>query len=568
MFVLLIFSFLAGLASILSPCIWPLLPIVLSAAAGEGRLRPLGMSLGVMAGFLFLTLSLASLEKILPVPADVFRLAAVIVIGFFGLSLFIPALNEKFDKAMSRLQRHLRITPAKKQEGFAGGCVAGFSTGLLWAPCAGPILAAIATLAATQELTLKVVLVAVVYAAGLGVPLFVLLSAGSLGLRVKKIARYSGLIRRAFGLVMIVSAVLLYTNQDKIIQIKMLRAFPAFDRFLLKTEDQEQVRRQLGLLGGQNELAIRKNKAPEFSGIAAWLNTPEPLTIEGLRGKVVLVDFWTYTCVNCVRTLPRVEDWYEKYKNGPFMVVGVHTPEFAFEKEVKNVQKALKTFRISYPVALDNDYKTWRAYRNRYWPAKYLIDVDGNIRYIHFGEGNEEETERAIRRLLTEAGSPPSPQQGPSPQKARKAGYYMTPETYLGFSRINPLALRQPIRLGKQIFSRPDFLPDDAFAFEGAWDIFLEGARAGKGAGLEIHFRAEQVFLVISPAKPGDRIKVFLDDKPVDGLSSGQDVKEGQMKLDSERLYHLIDLKGKPGSHILRLEFLSENTEVYAFTFG
>ena len=564
MLTLLFFSFLAGFASILSPCIWPLLPIVLSVSAGEGRRRPLGMCLGVMAGFLFLTLALASLEKILPVPADILRLFAVIVIAFFGLSFLMPVVGEKMDIFFNILRRYLRISPGKK-EGFAGGVLVGFSTGLLWAPCAGPILAGIAALAASQEITLRIILVAVVYAAGLGFPLFILATAGFLGFHIKGILSHARLIRPVFGLVMIAAALLLYTNQDKIIQIKILRTFPAYERFLLRTEGRERFDEQIESFRGEAELPVSGKMAPDFQGIAAWLNTT-PLNLAQLKGKVVLVDFWTYTCVNCIRTLPFVEGWYEKYKEGPFVVIGVHTPEFAFEKEIKNVQKAVKTFKINYPVALDNDYKTWRVYRNQYWPAEYLIDARGDIRYVRFGEGHEDETERAIRSLLKEAGGQVLPET--MAKKSRPIGHYVTPETYLGLARINPLALRQSVRPGRQIFLRPDFLPEDAVAFGGAWEMAAESAQAEKGSVLEIHFRAEQVFLVISPGKSGERIAVFLDDRPVDGLSAGKDVKKGQVKLETQRLYHLIDLKGKPGSHILRLEFQGERTAVYAFSFG
>ncbi|MFA5038320.1 MAG: cytochrome c biogenesis protein DipZ [Candidatus Omnitrophota bacterium] len=571
MSILLLFSFLAGFVSIMAPCIWPILPIVLSASTVQGRQRPLGITLGLMTSFTAFTLVIAYLESLFPVDPNLFRLIAAVVIGILGLTMLIPPLGMRLEDFMNRAMRRFRGPGRPRGSGFAGGYAMGFSTGLIWAPCAGPILATIATLAATQQVTFKVVLVTLAYAFGLGIPLFLFSLAGSRGFDfMRRFTKYTGLIRRAFGLVLIVAAILVYTNYDKVIQLRVLKAFPSYGSFLTKIEDSEQVRRQLELLETQKRRLRPQMKerimAPEFKGITGWLNTPEPLTMEGLRGKVVLVDFWTYTCINCLRSMPYVTSWYEKYKDSNFVIVGVHTPEFSFEKGADNVRNAVRMFNIRYPVAQDNDYQTWRAYGNRYWPAKYLIDVNGKIRYRHFGEGRYEETEQAIRDLLEEAGY--RPEGVGASGKARRPSYYTTPETYLGWGRINPLACRQVVRAGAQEFSMPGNLPEDSFAFDGAWDISEEAARASKGAALELHFRAEQVFLVVTPPEEGGSIKVFLDGRPVDGLSAGKDVENARVELDVERLYHLIDLKGKPGSHILRLEFENDGISAYAFTFG
>ncbi len=307
-------------------------------------------------------------------------------------------------------------------------------------------------------------------------------------------------------------------------------------------------------------------QAPEFTGITKWLNTQNPLSLQQLRGKVVLLDFWTYTCINCIRTLPYLTSWYEKYKDKGFVVIGVHTPEFEFEKGTQNVERAIKQFKINYPVPQDNDYTTWKAYNNRFWPAEYLIDTKGNIRRTHFGEGEYDKTEEAIKGLLKEAGVTVDRSlttiEDQTPQTS------LTPEIYLGLARSERLASKKTPGLGKQRFPHTRSIPLDYFAYEGVWDIELNHITPQKGAALEINFHANKVFLVATPKGQDDKIKVLLDGKSVDNSASGKDVKNGAIQLDVSRMYELIDLKGKGGNHILRLEFQTADTAVYTLTFG
>ena len=577
MIILLFFTFLAGFVTILAPCIWPLLPIILSASSVGGRDRPLGITLGIMTSFSIFTLSISYLEKIFHIDPNTFRIVAVIAICFLGLSMMIPSLGMKFEDLINRILSPLRGRIRKQGNGFTAGYVMGFSTGLVWAPCAGPILATVATLAATQEVNIKVVAVTLAYVFGLGIPLFLFSLAGSWFFKLmNRLTKYTVRIRQAFGLVMIVAAVLIYTNYDKVIQLKILDLFPSYGKFLTKFEDNSQVQKQLDILQGREDVkpVIKQvasglpylGTAHDFVGITHWLNTQEPLTMAQLRGKVVLIDFWTYTCINCVRTLPHVTSWYEKYKDNNFIIIGVHTPEFAFEKKTKNVEDAIKRFNINYPVAQDNDYKTWRAYNNRYWPAEYLIGPQGNIRKTHFGEGNYDEMEHAIRELLRESGS--FVEAAEDSIKDQTPRHRRTAETYLGRSRMERFASNEPVLGGTQTFTHADNIPRDNFAYEGTWDISGEAASAYDGSALEINFTAEKVFLVISPSMEGDRITLYLDGKLVDDNVSGTDVKDGQLILDQQRLYNLIDLKGRVGTHLLRLEFHNKGISVFAFTFG
>jgi thiol-disulfide isomerase/thioredoxin len=292
--------------------------------------------------------------------------------------------------------------------------------------------------------------------------------------------------------------------------------------------------------------------APELVGVTNWLNSA-PLKISDLRGKVVLVDFWTYTCINCIRTLPYITSWYEKYHDQGLVVIGVHTPEFEFEKNTQNVASALKQFEITYPVAQDNNYKTWDAYSNQYWPADYLIDANGNIREVNFGEGNYGETEKAIQTLLAEAGNKVTTSLVDLSDQT--PGGQITPETYLGSSRMERFASGERVTSGERNYTLPDNLSVDDFAYQGIWDVQNEYARAKTGSELFFNFNASKVYLVMQPGSAGEKVKVYLDEQSVEEIT-----------VDLDRLYRLIDLKEK-GRHLLRLEF-SGKTRVYAFTFG
>jgi len=565
MVTLLIFSFLAGFITILAPCIWPLLPIVFSASSGGGKRKSLGITLGVMTSFTIFTLGISYLVKIFPINPNSLRLVATIIIGLLGLSLLIPPLGAQFEIFINNLLGPWQNKLKKEGTGFGAGLVTGFSLGLVWAPCAGPILATIATLSATQSVNIKVIAVTLAYVLGLGVPLYIF-SSFSAGLfkKMRAVNKYTGVIQQVFGLVMIITAILIYTNYAQVLQARVLNLFPGYSRFLGQFENNSGLQKELDNLAGRKSQSITEDDkkilsqggpAPEFFGIAQWLNVPEPLTLQALHGKVVLVDFWTYSCINCVRTLPHLTAWYERYKNDGLVIVGVHTPEFAFERETKNVENAIKQFGITYPVAQDNDYKTWQNYHNYYWPAEYLIDAKGDVRRKHFGEGGYDQMEEAIRALLKENGT--NVAGALSAVKDQTPRYDRSPETYLGSRRMERFASPENIFRGDQAYTLPSEIPLNHFAYQGTWDVQPPYAKSGPGATLEFKFKAAKVFLVVGPAHSGDKIKVFMDGKAMDDII-----------LDNQRLYDVIDLKGTVETHILRLEFPDEGTSVYAFTFG
>lgn len=579
MFLLLFFAFISGVITIFAPCIWPLLPIILSSTASGGSRKPLGITIGIMISFALLTLSVSYVVSLVPFDPNILRYVAVVIISFIGLSLIIPKISYVLETYVSRFSGKLGRSGSNSNSGFQGGLITGLSLGIVWTPCAGPILATIATLSATKAVNLQIILVTIVYVLGVGIPLFLLAIFGQkVFSKVRGLSKYTGRIQQLFGVIMILTAAAILTNYDKTIQVKLLNAFPAYSSLLLRLENNPAVKRQLDSIKG-NKITEEKvdmpfpkatslpriAKAPDFIGINNWLNTNQALSINKLKGKIVLVDFWTYTCINCIRTLPHVTSWYNKYKDQNFMVIGVHTPEFEFEKRAENVLNAIKQYDIKYPVAQDNDYSTWKAYDNHYWPAKYLIDSDGYIRYFHFGEGQYEETEKAIQTLIEEAGSKVKQDMVHVPDQTPNAP--QTPETYLGYARMDRFASYEPIKTGKSIYSMPVVIPENTVAYSGEWEITDESAKSKKGK-LKLNFHASKVFLVITPHSTDDRIEVYLDGKVISNDMTGIDVKDGFVKLDVPRLYELVNISGERDDHVLELQFNSEGTEIFAFTFG
>ncbi len=578
-FLLIGFAFLAGFVTILAPCIWPVLPIVLSSsiAGGKGHQRPLGITLGVMVSFTLFTLSVSYLVRVFHLDPNILRIFAVIIIGFLGLTMVIPALATKFELFVSKFASLFGQKFSREQgSGFFPGFITGLSLGVVWSPCAGPILATIATLAATGQVSLSVIVITVAYVTGVGVPLFAFAYGGQHFInKAKGINNYTGQIQRLFGVIMILAAVAIFTNYDQYLQIQLLNRFPALGTIVNGFEQNPAVTQQLDVLKGKKSSMLDTSglfnvnqPAPEFVGIDRWLNTDKSLSLASLKGKVVLVDFWTYTCINCVRTLPHVTSWYDKYKEKGFVVIGVHTPEFQFEHDTTNVQNAIKQFNIHYPVAQDNEYATWTAYNNEYWPAEYLIDVKGNIRRTHFGEGEYDQTERAIQALLREAGNklPASletmPDQTPHGQ--------ISPETYLGSGRMQYYYPNGSIGNGQQNFTLSDNVPQNSFSYGGIWNISNEYATTGTNASINYNFIADHVYIILRPGNGQMHgvVKVFLDGKVIDPTQSGQDVKNGIVTVDTDKLYSIVDLHGKTENHTLQLKFLTPGIQAYTFTFG
>src|SRR5579859_745423 len=466
MFLLIAFAFLAGVVTILSPCILPILPIVLSGSLAGGKQRPLGIVTGFILSFTFFTLALTAIVKATGVSADFLRNFAVLIIFLFGLSLLIPQTQVLLEKLFARMSNLMPRT--NQSEGFVSGILVGLSLGLIWAPCVGPILAAVITLAATSSVSLAAVFITLAYSIGSAVPMLAITYGGrQLLQKIPWLLANTGKIQKAFGVLMVATAAAIYFNLDRQFQVYILTKFPQYGAGLTVFEQNSAVQSELSKLKTTTTTAVElldtAQSAPDFTGGGTWLNSP-PLSLKkDLQGKVVLVDFWTYSCINCIRTLPYLRKWYDTYKDQGFVIIGVHSPEFAFEKKTENVARAIKDLQVTWPVVQDNDLKIWGAYNNEFWPAHYLIDQKGKIRYTHFGEGNYVETENAIRQLLSEKPVAATEPLIPSHQ--------LTPETYLGWGR-GRLSYTNENSLKTDQTATYDFksnLPDDAVGLKGDW---------------------------------------------------------------------------------------------------
>jgi cytochrome c biogenesis protein CcdA/thiol-disulfide isomerase/thioredoxin len=542
---LLLFALIAGAGTALSPCVLPVLPALLSAGATGGRRRPLGIVIGLAITFTITIVGLATVVDGVGLGDGSLRSLAVIVLLVFGVTLLVPRVADRLEAWLSPL---IRLGPKSGGDGFWTGLGVGAALGFVYAPCAGPILAAVISVSAASGRT---VAVAIAYSAGSAAALFVLALGGRAILhRVRGPA-----LMRVLGVVMILTAIAVATNRDVAFQNMIADDLPAF--LVNPTGDLERsatVATRLDDLRGPSKFAAASSKglpklgaAPDFAGVTHWLNS-QPLHMQQLRGKVVLIDFWTYTCINCLRTLPYVRAWDQKYRDKGLVIVGVHTPEFGFEKETGNVRDAIARNGIHYAVAQDNDYGTWNAWGNQYWPAKYLIDADGQVRYTHFGGGDDATTESAIRSLLAEAGDKnlgamAGRQRGEVPGDA-------TPETYLGAARAQGW-VPNPFK-GTRDYPGVKSLPLDRFAYGGVWRIDDESAEAGTNATIKAHVHGKSVYLVLGGH--GDV------DVTVDGRH------ERTVAVRGQRLYTLMQ-RPQAGEHELELRF-APGVKGYAFTFG
>ncbi|WP_102143490.1 cytochrome c biogenesis protein DipZ [Mycobacterium hubeiense] len=522
MFTLVLIGFLGGLITGISPCILPVLPVIFfsgtqTAGAEAGNvltavrtkrslsetLRPYRVIAGLVLSFSLVTLVGTALLSLLHLPQDAIRWAGLIALTAIGLGLIFPRVEQILEKPFSKI-------PQRQVGQGKSGFGLGLALGVLYVPCAGPVLAAIVVAGATGSIGLNTVALTVSFAIGAALPLLFFALAGQrVAERVGAFRRHQRRIRVVGGVVMLVFAMALVFN----VPAKVQRAIPDYTSGLQsRVVGSEEIAEKLnlgGLVNDQNkELSNCTNgatelescgTAPDIKGIAGWLNTPggAPVDLKSLRGKVVLIDFWAYSCINCQRSIPHVVDWYDKYRDVGLEVIGVHSPEYAFEKVADNVVSGAEDLGITYPIALDNNLSTWTNYRNRYWPAHYLIDADGTVRHIKFGEGDYDVTENLIRQLLVDANPdvdlpPPSESVDTTPVSG------LTPETYLGVGKMVNYGGTDVYDEGTETFDYPANLPDDTFAYRGRWKLDYQGATAeSENAGIALKYKARNVYLVV-----------------------------------------------------------------------
>jgi cytochrome c biogenesis protein CcdA/thiol-disulfide isomerase/thioredoxin len=573
---LIVVGIVAGFLAGISPCILPVLPVVLVAGASaptaasspdrdsspEGAWTPakpgLARSLAVIGGlvlsFSLIVLAGSEILSLLHLPQDALRDAGIALLIVVGLGYLIPPLGTLIERPFARVA-------ARQPNGRAGGFVLGLAVGVVYVPCAGPVLAAITVVGATHRVGLTAIILTAAFAAGTAVPLLAVAAAGGqLASRIGAIRRRAPQLRQAGGAVLIVMAVLIASD----VLAGLQRDIPGYTTAL---QGSPTVRKQLNALTGTAHTTLAKcdstattlvncGPAPAFKGITTWLNTPggKPLSLSALRGKVVLVDFWTYSCINCQRTLPHVESWYSEYAKDGFVVVGVHTPEFAFEHVVSNVRAQAAALGVRYPVAIDNNYATWNAYSNQYWPADYLIDAQGNVRSVHFGEGGYSTMGQLIRQLLG-AAHPHQPVANPAGIPDRTPAGQMNPETYVGYDELQYLDPPEVARDTPAVYHFPASLPLGALGLAGTWTDHAQEATAGQGAQLELGFLAQDIYLVLGGSGTLD--------VSVDGHHTQTIDVSGV-----PRLYTLYQAQaGSPPSGKLMLR-ASPGIQAYDFTFG
>ncbi|WP_062377114.1 cytochrome c biogenesis protein DipZ [Demequina pelophila] len=564
MLTLILVGVVSGVITAVSPCVLPVLPAILSSSIQDGassRRRPIIVVAGLVTSFAFFTLLGGIILSSLGLPDDLLRWTGIVLLAVVGIGLMIPKLGELLQRPFERV-RPLQMD--RQGNGF----VMGLALGLVFVPCAGPILASITVLAATNGVSWGLVALTLAFSVGIAIPLLVFGLAGqAIFARIKAVRERLQLIRTISGGVLLATALVIATNVAEPLQ----RIVPGFlAQIQAGIEDNDAVRDELDTLSGrepmdttvtgdaigfdacEEDAAILQNCGParDIVGIEAWLNTDgEALSIEDITadGNVVLVDFWTYSCINCQRTFPYLTAWDDKYRDDGLTIIGVHSPEFAFEKVVDNVEDAASRYGIEYPIAIDNDFATWREWDQRFWPAHYLIDQTGTVRQVHYGEGAYEETERLIQELLDTA--PQMVEENPQAHTADR-----TRETYLGYRR------------GRNDNAEPDFPRDEPHDFAdtapadegvvslgGTWTVTEEYIEAGDDAALEIAFHAASVNLVMAGE---GTVTVSLADEgstttvEVDGTSDLYPLWEGEARTDT-----------------LRLEF-SPGVQAYAFTFG
>lgn len=570
----------AGALTVLSPCILPILPPLLSASvSGRSRHRPFWIVLGLAASFTLFGVVFALFGSFLGLSNAALRHSALFVLFFFALSLLWPALWQRIGNGIGRLTR--RIPGSGLPAAPLSSLLLGASLGLIWAPCAGPILGIILTLAAVQAAFAPTLVLMAAYSLGAAAPML-MIGYGSRRIsdRVTSLRRWGPLSHRLFGALTLAAVVVLFFNLDTLLLAKLpgpLFISSQIEKRLI-TPPAHPSNPEEAAFGVESALAAGKKSPypilgtmPAFTNVTTWLNS-EPLTREGLRGKVVLIDFWTYSCINCIRTLPTVTGWDEKYRGQGLVIVGVHTPEFQFEKDLNNIKTAIARHRIGYPIAVDNDYGTWKAYRNQFWPAKYLIDAEGKLRLTHFGEGDEDGFERAIQSVLMEAKLLHQPIAVDPLRKPVALSKIRSPETYVGYRRASNFFSNEKMEPNQTInYTPPPSLRLNYWALGGAWKVIDEAAilQAPQGK-IQFRFEAPKLNLVMNGNEKGIPARILVDGAPIPANMRGADLgPDGRVIIKDPRLYNLVTLpKEDDKEHLFEMIFDRPGAELYAFTFG
>eukprot|EP01092_Planopodium_desertum_P003071 TRINITY_DN15226_c0_g3_i1.p2 TRINITY_DN15226_c0_g3~~TRINITY_DN15226_c0_g3_i1.p2 ORF type:complete len:589 (-),score=282.43 TRINITY_DN15226_c0_g3_i1:1053-2819(-) len=588
MMLLLLLAYLGGVLTLLSPCILPVLPFVFARADRPFVRSTLPLLVGMALTFTVVA-SLAAVGSQWVAQANqIGRWVALVLMAVFAIALLWPTLADHllapFQRIGARLSARADAADAAGRGGAWTSLLIGIATGLLWAPCAGPILGLVLTGAALNGASVGTSSLLLAYALGAVTALALAVWVGGRVFRALQARLGLGnVVRRVLGVAALLAVVAIGLGWDTGLLTRLSAVSTArIEQGLLDAVPgtQPAAPPMMMMAAGQAGAPLPvEGTLPTLDGATGWLNSP-PLSREQLHGKVVLIDFWTYSCINCLRAMPFVHEWAQRYRNHGLVVIGVHTPEFAFERDPRNVVKAVQQLKVEYPVALDNQYAIWRAFNNRYWPAHYFVDAQGNIRGHQFGEGNYAHSEQVIRRLLVEAGQtelppPADPAAADLQGVATQAdmGNLRSPETYLGHARAEQFASPGGQRADAAFgYTLPSTLALNQWGLSGQWRVNDEAAQLQQAGGrIAFQFHARDLHLVLAPGEDGKpvRFRVLLDGKPLPAADAGADVAaDGTGTVNEHRLYQLIRQRGTIGPHRFEIEFLDAGVRAYAFTFG
>ncbi len=580
---LLILAFLGGILTILSPCILPVLPFVFSRADQPFRRSGLPLLAGMAITFTALA-AVATVGGGWIVRANQYgRIAAMILLAILGLTLIWDGLADRLMRPLVQLGSRLTPGETGRQPGISQALLLGVATGLLWAPCAGPILGLILTGAAVEGASAHTAFLLLAYGAGAATSLTVaLLAGGSVFQALKRSLGAEVWIRRILGVAVLagVAAIALGLDRGVLTQLSLSSTSGVEESLVNRLHPKQETAQNdspgmMMMSSNAGGKGAGPETLPDLSGAAQWFNSA-PLNRDQLKGHVVLVDFWTYSCINCLRTLPYIRAWADRYKDAGLIVLGVHTPEFAFEKDPDNVKRAIKELQITYPVPLDNDYAIWKAFHNQFWPADYLVDATGRIRYHHFGEGKYNETETHIQELLKESNAKLTfnggTQVSAAGTEAPPDSDVQSPETYIGYDRGDSfLSPGGFVKDAAHSYTVPQHLELNQWGLSGNWTDEAQVATLNSLPGkIVFRFHARDVHLVMGPTKEGKpvRFQVKIDGKAPEGDHGVDTDAKGNGTVMEHRLYQLVRQKNSTDDHTFEIQFLNPGVQVFSFTFG
>jgi len=574
---LLLLAFLGGTLTILSPCVLPVIPFVFAQSDRPFRSSGLPTLIGMALTFAVVASAAAVGGGWVVRANQAGRVIALVLLAVFGLTLLLPSLGDRLTRPLVQLGTRLQQR-ADARPGLGGALLLGVAVGFLWAPCAGPVLGLILTSAAIGGASVRTVFLLLAFAVGASTSLGLAIAAGSrVFAAMKRSLGAEEWIRRALGVAVLAGVVAIALGLDTglLTRLSLASTASAEQALVDRFHGRSAIAQTPSGATSPGAPASGPTRIPDLGLATSWLNSA-PLDADALRGHVVLLDVWTYSCINCLRSLPYVEAWADRYAGDGLRVIGIHSPEFAFERDSANVRRAVHDLGVRYPVALDNQYGIWRALDNEYWPAQYLIDTSGRIRYMTAGEGHDAETERQIRALLAESGHAPA---SAAPTTIAAAGAEaaassadQSPETYLGYRRTARLASTDSIqRDTPAVYTVASTLPTNGWGLAGRWTFGPEAVTLDRTPGrIVFRFHARDVHLVLGPGPSGQPVRYRVR---IDGAAPGADhgadaAADGTGTVTSQRLYQLIRQQGPVVDRTFEIEFLDPGVAAYAFTFG